>query len=167
MTSPVYDVLGSSWDMTTLPPGPLADLHAYWQSRRGTRPVPLRRDIDPLEIPRLLPFLMLIEVERLEPLQWRIRLAGTNFRRFFGRDLTGMTQNEADLDGGLAEMCRDWREVLQQGRPRWASVRQEVGRDGMDSVRFTGLALPLSRDGHMHQGQAADMILLGTLYHPE
>ncbi|MFN4163248.1 MAG: PAS domain-containing protein [Ferrovibrio sp.] len=172
MTGPAYDVLGSSWDMTTLPPGPLTELYAYWQSRRGSRPLPLRRDIDPLDIPRLLQYLLLIEIERLKPMRIRFRLAGTNFRQFYGRDLTGLIRDEAELktDGperGLAAMMADWREVLQRGEPRWANVRQAVGRDGMDVVRFTGLALPLSRDGQSKQGQAADMLLLGTVYHPD
>lgn len=64
-------------------------------------------------------------------------------------------------------MMADWREVLQRGEPRWASVRQKVGRDGLDWVRFTGLALPLSREDTPHPNRAADMIMLCTLYHPD
>ncbi len=171
MIIPAYDVQGSSWDMTTLPPGPLAELHAYWQGKRAGRPWPSRADIDPLDIPLLLKYLLLIEVERLQPMRIRFRLVGTNFRQFFGRDLTGLTRDEAELkdgpEGGLAAMMADWREVLQRGEPRWASVRQKVGRDGLDWVRFTGLALPLSREDTPHPNRAADMIMLCTLYHPD
>lgn len=162
MTSPAYEVIDSSWDMGVLPPGPLHDLHDYWKGKRGPWGLPRRRDIDPLEIPRLLKYLLLLDIETLEPLRYRVRLAGTNFRQFFGRDLTGLSVDESQLDGGLALMCRDWREVLRLRQPRWASIRQHVGRDGMDHVRFTGLALPLSRDG-----KAADMLLVATLYHPD
>ncbi|WP_374301712.1 PAS domain-containing protein [Ferrovibrio sp.] len=171
MIIPAYDVQGSSWDMATLPSGPLAELHAYWQSKRAGRPWPSRADIDPLDIPLLLKYLLLIEVERLEPMRIRFRLVGTNFRQFYGRDLTGLTRDETELkngpEQGLAAMMADWREVLQRGAPRWASVRQKVGRDGLDWVRFTGLALPLAREGTPHPNQAADMIMLCTVYHPD
>lgn len=172
MNIPVYDVLGSSWDMAGLPPGPLADLYDYWDGKRAGRPWPSRADIDPLDIPLLLKYLLLIEIERLQPMRIRFRLVGTNFHRFFGRDLTGKTRDEAELrpDGpgaGLAEMMAEWREVLQRGAPRWASVRQRVERDGLGWVRFTGLALPLSRAGSPDGGGPADMLLVATLYHPD
>lgn len=141
--------------------------------RQARRPAwPSRADIDPLDIPLLLKYLLLIEIERLQPMRIRFRLMGTNFHRFFGRDLTGKTRDEVELrpDGpgtGLAEMMAEWREVLQRGAPRWASVRQRVERDGLGWVRFTGLALPLSRVGNPDGAGTADMLLVATLYHPD
>lgn len=160
MQMPGFDQITSSWDMTALEPGPLRALHAYWQEKRGDRELPLRADIDPLDIPKLLPMLLLLDIERLEPMHFRFRLVGTYFRQFFGRDFTGVGIEESRLEGGMAAICQDWREVLQRRQPRWATVRQEIGRDGMDRLRFTGVALPLSRDG-----SAADMLIVAAIYH--
>jgi hypothetical protein len=65
-------------------------MFAYWQQKRGTRRMPSRGDIDPTEIPRLLPNLLISEhvaeggIER-----WRYRLAGTAVTAAFGRNPTG------------------------------------------------------------------------------
>jgi hypothetical protein len=66
----------------------LGALVAYWESKRGNRPMPRRRDIDPLEMPvRLLPFVQLIEVG--EGGRLRFRLIGTAIVDAMGRDATG------------------------------------------------------------------------------
>lgn len=160
MEIPAFDQIASSWDITALEPAPLRAFYGYWQEKRGQRELPLRADIDPLDIPKLLPMLLLLDIERLEPMHFRFRLVGTYFRQFFGRDFTGIGIEESRLPGGMAAICRDWREVLQRRQPRWATMRQEIGREGMDRLRFTGIALPLSRDG-----AAADMLMVATFYH--
>jgi PAS domain-containing protein len=48
----------------------------YWDAKRQNKLMPPRSDIDPVEIPRLLPYVMLIDVVR-EPLDFRYRLMGT------------------------------------------------------------------------------------------
>ncbi|NJM91687.1 MAG: PAS domain-containing protein, partial [Rhodospirillaceae bacterium] len=42
----------------------VAALHRYWQSKCRDGSLPLRAAIDPTEIPRLLPYLVLAEIER-------------------------------------------------------------------------------------------------------
>ena len=41
----------------------LAELYAYWTAKRGARFAPSRAEIDPVEIPRLLPHLMLVDIK--------------------------------------------------------------------------------------------------------
>ena len=60
----------------------------YWQRTRGDRRMPARRDIDPLEIPDLLPNIVLVDVES-EPLDFRYRLIGTAITARLSRDYTG------------------------------------------------------------------------------
>lgn len=48
----------------------------YWEHKRGGRIWPLRADLDPAEIPRFLPYLALLGVER-DPLDFVYRLTGT------------------------------------------------------------------------------------------
>jgi hypothetical protein len=60
----------------------------YWQGKRGARRMPARRDIDPIEIPDLLPNIVLVDVER-DPLDFRYRLIGTAITAHLARDYTG------------------------------------------------------------------------------
>ena len=40
----------------------LRQTYEYWRGKAGARPLPSRSDIDPVEIPRLLPHIMLVDV---------------------------------------------------------------------------------------------------------
>lgn len=168
MSAPLFDDITSSWDMAALDVPLLVEAYRYWLAKKGgDRPWPLRSSIEPTEIPRLLSNLFLIEVSQIgPPMRYRVRLVGTAFRPFFGSDITGHEVREEEVSPDRARFCSDWREILQRGAPRWARVRQQVRgeqaeRDGIAAARFTGLVLPLSRDG-----TAADMLLGATVYDP-
>ncbi len=69
------------------------DLVAYWHAKRGDRALPLRKDIDPLELQRHLGSLVIIEC--LPGLaDFRYRLIGTRIVDAYGRDSTGKTVRE-------------------------------------------------------------------------
>ncbi len=70
-------------------------MYAYWQQKRGPRPMPSRADIDPTEIPRLLPNILISEyVAEAGVERWRYRLAGTAVAAAFGRNPTGHFADE-------------------------------------------------------------------------
>ena len=63
---------------TTLTPitdARLQDALDYWRLKSAGRSVPRRADIDPLDIPKLLPHLMLVEGSSV--CRYRYRLIGT------------------------------------------------------------------------------------------
>jgi len=67
----------------------LRQLYAYWDTQRAGRRMPSRQDMDPLGIdPRLLPWIMLLDVEQA-PRRFRYRLVGTRLVEVMDRDLTG------------------------------------------------------------------------------
>jgi hypothetical protein len=73
----------------------LGALFNYWEKKRGTRRMPARRDIDPIEMDRrVLPHLMLCELSAHGNLI-RFRLVGTSLAKRLGFDPTG--QCLADL----------------------------------------------------------------------
>ena len=76
-------------------------LYDYWLSCGGGKPMPCRSDINPADIPRLLPFVSLIEVAE-DVKQSRVRLAGTRLRDVFDREITGLTIDDLDLGAILA-----------------------------------------------------------------
>jgi hypothetical protein len=59
---------------------------AYWNRKRGDRLMPARRDIEPTEIPDLLPHVQLTE---LVDGRLRFRLVGTALVEAYGEDWTG------------------------------------------------------------------------------
>jgi hypothetical protein len=69
------------------------DLFAYWERKRGTRAMPTRADIDPIELKTHLGHLVLVEVLP-GPQRFRFRLAGTKVVEAYGRDSTGKTVDE-------------------------------------------------------------------------
>ena len=120
-------------------------LYQYWDSKRAGRPMPTRADIDPTEIPTLLPFILLIDV--LDGgADFRYRLVGTDIVRWVGNDLTGRTfaevlpaGNYADYIAGIA------RESIRQRSALYSEGGFVV--DGRVDRQVRRLVLPLSADG--------------------
>ena len=71
----------------------ILQLHDYWTLCRGKRAMPRRADIDPAEIPHLLPNVFLVDIERA-PFRVRYRVVGTNAVELQGRDFTGQYLDE-------------------------------------------------------------------------
>jgi hypothetical protein len=72
----------------------IVDLYRYWLSIHPARGVlPGRQHLDPVAVPKLLPWLWLIEFER-NPLRFRYRLMGTEQVVAIGRDGTGKWLDE-------------------------------------------------------------------------
>ena len=113
----------------------------YWQSKRSGGSLPLRAQIDPLDVPRLLPYLMLIEVVEG---RLRYRLAGTQVVANAGFDFTGRYLDElqfANRDFYLG--C--YGEILKARTPLFG-IDHWVYPDGRNGVSEYGM-LPLSSDG--------------------
>jgi hypothetical protein len=120
------------------------ELFAYWASRRRGARLPGRRDLHPGDIKRLLPTLSLIDVVR-EPLDFRIRLAGTGLYDVYGREITGRkladVYNSAAADYWRVELAK----VAADGRPA-VGVHSLAWR-GASHLSILWLRLPLASDG--------------------
>lgn len=124
----------------------LYDLLDYWERLRGRRPMPARADLDPTEIPHLLPHLLLTDAE--PDGGFRYRLVGTEVERSFGTRMTGKRLDELMFDGYLAYMTGLYRRVVEERRPLFSGSRYGSA-DGDESLLYTDrLMLPLSSDGH-------------------
>ena len=82
-------------------PSPITDEmiqagYDYWLCKRGVRDMPSRVDLDPAEIKRILPSVMLVDV--LGPHQYRYRLIGTSCVVAHGINAAGKTLDEALKD---------------------------------------------------------------------
>jgi hypothetical protein len=70
----------------------LQEAFEYWRGKAAGRPMPCRADIDPTEIPRLLPHVMLVDV--LDGGRYRYRLIGTENASAHGFEATGRYLDE-------------------------------------------------------------------------
>lgn len=122
----------------------LRDALDYWRHQRGRRAMPRRRDIEPTDIPRLLPHVQLIEVVA-GGARFRYRLTGTALVTAFGKEYTGKYLDELFTGGELAYAQRVYSTVCARRRPVFLRNRYSTTRDvGMVANR---LYMPLSDDG--------------------
>jgi hypothetical protein len=70
----------------------LGQAHDYWRRKAAGRAMPRRADIDPTEIPKLLPDVMLVDV--LPEGRYRYRLIGTENTQAQGMNATGRYLDE-------------------------------------------------------------------------
>jgi hypothetical protein len=121
----------------------LRDAYSYWRGKRGGRLMPCRSDMDPIEIPRLLPYVMLIDV-LAGPLDFRYRLIGTAVRSISRRDYTGLLFSELPGKGKDSALWQGCEAVVHSKRPHSHSLPY-VGGDVF--VRnCENVLLPLSDD---------------------
>jgi hypothetical protein len=128
------------------------ELFAYWASLRDGARLPARRDLDPGGMTRLLPTVSLIDVARREPLDFRVRLAGTGLYGVYGGEITG--KSLGDIYSTTA--ADYWRVELAKvisGRRPCVGVHNLAWR-GASHLSILWLRLPLAANG-----SEVDMIL--------
>ena len=117
----------------------LCALLRYWNAKRGDRPMPSRADIDPVEIPRLLPICLLADIDTPHP---RIRLLGTHATNAYGTETRGRTIDRFDL----GDFAPAWLEAFRIAR------ESPVGAAGsfLTGTQFSlveTMLMPLADDG--------------------
>jgi hypothetical protein len=118
----------------------LKSIRDYWLDRRGRRRMPARSDLDPCDVPTLIPYFLLTDVT-YDPLSFRYRLIGTQITQISGRDATGRTIDE-DLYGEKAERVkRAYLQVVASREP--VAVREIAQFVRKDWLRIEALLLPL------------------------
>lgn len=120
-------------------------LYDYWAGRRGDRAMPTRADLDPIDIPTLLPNVFLIDVKRAEPQHLVYRVFGTALVELFGFDFTLQEVGKGTLPEHMPELRQRYGGVIREGRPFYHRTRL---RDRLnDFTDVDRIILPLSPDG--------------------
>ena len=119
-------------------------MYGYWRSKCEGDRLPPRRAIDPVEIPRFLPHITIVEVVP-DARRYVYRLVGTKEVEIRGRDPTG----KSVLDGFFGPSADDalscYDTVVMTKRPHYDDSPY-ITPDGRFSDDET-LFLPLSEDG--------------------
>jgi hypothetical protein len=125
----------------------LRELYAYWRLKRARRRMPQRRQIDPVEVPRLLPHLVISESIE-DGKRFRYRLAGTAVASAMGLNPTGRWVEDV-ASGSYRDYINELhRSVCRERVPLFAAsgfVSPTRGKTGF----ARRLALPLSEDDRM------------------
>jgi hypothetical protein len=121
----------------------LISFYRYWEAQCASRAVPRRADIDPADIPTLLPNLQLIDV--LDGgRRFRFRLVGTAIVTAFGAELTGRYFDEVMTAQRLAIAIGHYRLVCESMRPIYIRAAYTTSRYG--DIIASRVIAPLSAD---------------------
>ena len=135
----------------------LRRLYDYWDARRGERAMPLRRDINPVDIPDLLGFVNIFEVQE-GPRDFKVRLNGSEVAEMLGQDITGKYCSTV-ISGPDAVRCKMAFDICVD-RCSPAIVETSLAFCDKPYIAQTMVVLPLSSDG-----ERVDMIITAHSYH--
>ena len=131
---------------------------AHWAAMGQEDRLPGRCDLDPRAIPRLLPNVWLVDVERSPALRFRYRLAGTRITRAFSEDPTGRYLDEVHQDFGSNGVALYLQEVVETGQASWRTGKPAFWELN-DFAHIERVYLPLAADG-----RTVDMILAFSIF---
>ena len=128
-------------------------LYDYWLAQRRGRRMPSRRDLDPVDLPRQLANLMLIDIEHRQ-LRYRYRLVGTRVVEASAEDRTGAYFDAVEFFAKNPVVMGQYKQVGDLGEPMFSL---EPFRNFINGTIYEVecLILPLSTDG-----EVVDMLLV-------
>ena len=147
--------MGEAFVPELLPDRKLQRLFTYWQDLGAGGRLPSRRDIDPVEIPDLLPNIFLLDVIG-DAEDFVFRLAGTLVEDAFSMSLRGKSVAEIQRKAGTKIPVAHHIEVARGGGPRYREGNMLVS--GRQHWKIKRLLLPLATDG-----RAIDVLMGGAI----
>ena len=135
----------------------LMAIYQYWQTKRGSRRMPRRNDIDPIELRAQLGNIVLIDVEH-DPLRLRYRLIGTKITEVMSRDSTGKYYDEIYPPDLLGNIYESFQWIIDNKAP--LRTHGEAFYPDKNFYLYETLNLPLSEDD-----STVNMVLGGLMFH--
>ncbi len=131
----------------------LLKLYDHWQSLRPAPDLlPGRQHFDPAAVPRLLPWIFLLDAMR-DPWRFKYRIFGTEMVRAAGLDLTGHFLGEPHPDFQSLPHLRQYVTAAEEKVIAYHAGAPVVYKD-RNFLHLERLVLPLARDG-----KTVDMLL--------
>ncbi|WP_025898359.1 PAS domain-containing protein [Sneathiella glossodoripedis] len=146
MDQPVHEsYLKAKSLLETVTQWQLKGLLEYWLEIHPKTHLPARNDLDPIHIPKLLPYVTMTDVER-NPFRLRMRLVGTAVNSAFGKDFTRKYFDEVFPNYETAQGYKQRREVADTGLPAHY-FGQGALRYNLDFKSVEWVLLPFASDG--------------------
>src|SRR3546814_9578364 len=124
--------------------------YEYWKQKRGDRPMPAESDLDPAEIRKILPHVILLDV-RQEPLDFHYRLIGTKMDEHMLGRYTGLWMSQIPHQRSPSRVWTNCRRVALEGRPLSGDTPY-VGK-GKEFLTTEDLLMPRS-EAHKSEPQS-------------
>jgi len=137
--------------------GHLLGLYRYWEGLRRGRTMPPRGDVDPTEIPQILPYVFLYAVAPSAG-TFTIRLVGEEVLRCLGGNPVGQPAGSAMTPRGAETLLRILTAVAAERTPKFRTGKA-YWSPYQNYRRFEGCFLPLSSDD-----DTVDFILGGVKF---
>ncbi len=138
-------------------PDKLRQAFEHWIKLKGEKVVPLRSMFDPLDVPSLLPHLLMVEVERdaqdLDVKDFRFRLVGSYIDDRVKDRYTGKKLSQIEGKGPGSDIWNAYSEVTSEKKPKVLSLNYIGPADGVK--KSWEIFLPFSA-----KGERADFILV-------
>ncbi len=128
----------------------------YWLEKKGDRPMPSRNDLDPVEIPGLLPHVILLDVMN-DPRDFRYRLIGTIVEHHLLHNLAGLRMREIAHQAPGSIIWSTLEDILANKRPVTSSIPYVGPHNEYKTAE--DLIMPLSDDG-----EAVNMMFVTVAY---
>lgn len=123
----------------------LAALLQYWRNLKSNGRLPSRRTLDLAAIPSdLVPHFFVYDVSR-DPLDYRMRLAGSMLCATVGYEMRGRTFDEIHPADQAAAIREEFDRVVRSGRPHYAERSAQWLPDR--ELAYRRLLLPFAEDG--------------------
>lgn len=145
----------------------LAELYDYWRARVDETGVMPRDRFNPMEIPRLLPYVFLMDVVHDEvgaPRRFRYRLTGTFIDRRVGRQFTGFFMEDIRT-GQTLQHLSDLFERCVDNRVAAYATSNLIEESSPISV-FHRLVLPITVSGTRVDQMLGGWISIDSASHP-
>jgi hypothetical protein len=121
------------------------DGYSYWRSKFNEGRLPSRSDINPIDIPRLMPHAVMVDVKREPEYDFRYRLIGTYVAEHLFTDHTGSWFSEIDHQKAPSQIWQNCKHVVESGEAFLAATPY-VGPH-RDYRQVEDVILPLAADG--------------------
>lgn len=131
-------------DASVLSAPRLKEAYLYWAGKLAGRAMPRRRDIDPTEIPALLPYVTLIDVLPGSS-DFRYRLIGGEARDLAAEDHTGKLFSDVPASAPGSVSWDDCQETARTRMPYWRSPLPVAANRWLRNG--ANILLPYSEDG--------------------
>lgn len=118
-------------------------LRDYWLKIQAGRAMPARGDFDPVDIPRLLPYIIFAEVHH-DPMRIRYRLVGTAITSQAGRDVSGQWISEEIYGEKYEAVFKPYCMCAESKRP--LALRRRIQHVAKEWVHIEVLLTPLGED---------------------
>jgi len=119
----------------------LRALLRYWAEKAAGRAMPFRRQIEPTEIPRLLPIALLADVTLSGA---RMRLLGSEATSAYGKETRGLSVADIQFGDFTVPWLDAFFRVIQSAKPAFAAGPY---RRGNELCRIETVLMPLTEDG--------------------